>query len=196
MVAALDSRAQSQLFLEARTQNDWHLEALDEGLLRQLYDLLKMGSTSANCSPARFIFCATTAAREKLAQFATGSNGPKILQAPVTVIIGMDLDFAEHLPRLFPHVDAKSWFTGNPELTRETAFRNSSLQGGWLMLAARSLGLDTGPMSGFDKPAVDAAFWGGTRVETNFLCSLGHGTGDKLFPRSPRFDFDEICRFA
>jgi 3-hydroxypropanoate dehydrogenase len=196
MAASLDSNARNQLFLEARTQNDWHPEPLDEGVLQQLYDLLKMGPSSANCSPARFVFCTSAEARERLAGFATGANGPKIQQAPVTAIIGMDMAFADHLPRLFPHADAKSWFTGNTQLTRETAFRNSSLQGAWLMMAARTLGLDTGAMSGFDKAAVDAEFWRDTSVETNFLCSLGHGTGEKVFPRLPRFDFDEICRIA
>ncbi len=196
MADALASPVLDQLFLEARTQNDWHPEPLAEGLLQQLFALLKMGPTSANCAPARFIFCTSPQARTALAELASGSNGAKIRQAPVTAIIGMDLDFAYHLPRLFPHADAKSWFTGNAELTRETAFRNSSLQGAWLMMAARALGLDAGPMSGFDKAAVDAAFWAGTKVETNFLCSLGHGTGEQIFPRLPRFDFDEICRIA
>lgn len=196
MPAPLDSAAQDLLFRQARTQNDWQPEPLDAALLHALYDLLKMGPTSANCSPARFVFCASVGAREQLAALATGTNGAKIRQAPVTVIIGMDMDFADHLPQLFPHADAKSWFAGNPTMTRDTAFRNSSLQGAWLMMAARSLGLDTGPMSGFDKAAVDAAFWAGTAVETNFLCSLGHGTGEKLFPRLPRFGFDETCRIA
>jgi nitroreductase len=132
--------------------------------------------------------------RDRLAALATGSNPDKIRAAPVTVIVGMDMDFAEALPRLFPHVDAASWFRGNEELTRSTAFRNSSLQGGYLILAARALGLDCGPMSGFDKAGVDSAFWAGTRVETNFLCAIGHGTDANLFPRSPRLSFEEACR--
>ncbi len=192
----IDSAALGQLFQDARTHYDWESAAISEETLRALYDLLKMGPTSANASPARFIFCASPDARAKLADCVSVGNHPKVLQAPVTVIIGMDLDFADHLPRLFPHDDAKSWFAGNPALTRETAFRNSSLQGGWLIMAARALGLDTGPMSGFDKAKVDAAFWSGTAVETNFICSLGTGTGKKIFPRLPRFDFDEICRIA
>lgn len=195
MAEPLADQALAQLFLEARTHYDWHPEPLPEALLHQLYDLLKMGPTSANCSPARYVFCASDDARKKLAVGVSPANAPKVLQAPVTVVIGMDMDFAEHLPKLFPHTDARGWFAGQ-ELTRETAFRNSSLQGAWLIMAARSLGLDTGPMSGFDKPAVDAAFWSGTKVETNFICSLGYGTGEKLFPRLPRFAFDEICRIA
>jgi 3-hydroxypropanoate dehydrogenase len=196
VTAALDGDALDQLFLTARTHYDWEPEPLDEVLLRRLYDLLKMGPTSANCSPARFVFCATEDARRKLADGVSEGNRPKVLQAPVTVVIGMDLAFADHLPRLFPHADAKSWFEGDAALTRDTAFRNSSLQGAWLIMAARALGLDTGPMSGFDKAKVDAAFWAGTAVETNFICSLGHSTGEKLFPRLPRFAFDEICTIA
>jgi len=184
----------NQLFLEARTHYDWEPGPLPAGTLEQLYDLLKMGPTSANCSPARFTFCETMAARERLAACVAEGNRPKVLAAPVTVIIGMDLDFAEHFPKLFPHADARSWFAGNVDLTRETAFRNSSLQGAWLIMAARALGLDTGPMSGFDKAAVDAAFFAGTMIEANFICSLGIGTGQKLFPRLPRFSFDETCK--
>jgi len=190
----LDAAALGQLFLDARTHYDWNSTAIGDEVLHSLYDLLRMGPTSANASPARFIFCSSPEARARLAECVSAGNHPKVLQAPVTVIIGMDLDFADHLPRLFPHDDAQSWFQGNPALIRETAFRNSSLQGAWLIMAARALGLDTGPMSGFDKGKVDAAFWAGTRVETNFICSLGIGTGNKIFPRLPRFDFDEICR--
>ncbi len=193
MAGSLSPDALGQLFLDARTHYDWQPGPLPEGTLQSLFDLLRMGPTSANCSPARFLFCQSEEAREKLAACVTEANRPKILSAPVTAIIGMDLAFADHLPMLFPHTDARSWFAGNAELTRETAFRNSSLQGGWLIMAARALGLDTGPMSGFDKAAVDAAFFSGTSIEANFICSLGHGTGQKLFPRLPRFAFDEIC---
>jgi 3-hydroxypropanoate dehydrogenase len=188
-VAAID-----QMFLEARTHYDWKPEPVSDALLGELYDLLKMGPTSANCSPARFIFCKSEASRKKLADCVSEGNRAKVLQAPVTVVVGMDLLFHDHLPKLFPHTDARGWFAGNDAHIRETAMRNSSLQGGWLIMAARALGLDTGPMSGFDKALVDAAFWAGTSIETNFLCSLGYGTGDKLFPRLPRFAFDEICR--
>jgi 3-hydroxypropanoate dehydrogenase len=190
----VDSDALSRLFLEARTHYDWEPEPLPEELLHRLYDVGKLGPTSANCSPARFLFCTSTEARERLAACASGNNGAKIRQAPCTVIVGMDLDFVDTLPKLFPHDDAAAWFRGNPALIHETAFRNATLQGGWLIMAARALGLDTGPMSGFDKAAVDAAFWEGTAVETDFLCSIGHGTGRNLFPRLPRLRFDEAAR--
>lgn len=194
--APLDDAALAQLFREARTQYDWAPGPLPEGTLQQLYDLLKMGPTSANASPARFIFCQSDDARAKLADCVSENNRAKVLGAPVTAIIGMDLAFHDKLPQLFPHADARSWFAGNEALIRDTAMRNSSLQGAWLIMAARALGLDTGPMSGFDKAAVDAAFWAGTTVETNFICSIGVGTGRNLFPRLPRLDFDEACRIA
>ena len=193
---SLEEGALRQMFTDARTHYDWHEEPLPEALLRRLYDLLKFGPTSANASPARFIFCSSAEARARLADCVSEGNRPKVLQAPVTVIIGMDMAFHDHLPKLFPHDDAKSWFEGNPELIQSTAMRNSTLQGAWLIMAARALGLDTGPMSGFDKAKVDAAFWSGTKTETNFICSLGHGTGKKLFPRLPRFTFEETCRIA
>ncbi|WP_448581118.1 malonic semialdehyde reductase [Thermaurantiacus sp.] len=192
--AALAGAALDQLFREARTQYDWDCRPLPEGTIEALYDLLKLGPTSANCSPARFLFCASAEARARLAACVAEGNRAKVLAAPVTVIIGMDMAFPEHLPFLFPHADAKSWFEGNAALIRDTAFRNASLQGGYLILAARALGLDCGPMSGFDKAAVDAAFWAGTSVETNFLCSLGYGTGKNVFPRAPRLPFDEACQ--
>jgi nitroreductase len=189
----LPDESLDQLFRTARTMNDWEEAPLPPGTAEALYDLVKMGPTSANCSPARFIFCQSPEARDQLASLASGSNAAKIRQAPLTVIIGMDMDFHEKLPQLFPHTDARSWFTGNPDLIAATAFRNSSLQGAYLIMAARALGLDCGPMSGFDKAAVDAAFWAGTKVETNFLCTIGHGTAKNLFPRSPRLGFDEAC---
>ncbi len=192
----LDPSALSQLFLDARTHYDWEEAPLPEDMPEQLYELMKFGPTSANCSPARLIFCASAEARAKLAACVMEANRPKVLQAPVTVIIGMDMAFIDRLSELFPHDDAASWFRGNEALIHSTAFRNSSLQGAYLLMAARALGLDTGPMSGFDKAAVDAAFWTGTTVETNFICSLGHGTGRKLFPRLPRLSFDDACRIA
>lgn len=190
----LPDRDLDQLFLEARTQYDWHADPLPEDLLRRLYDIVKMGPTSANCSPARFRFCASPAARRRLADCVSEGNRAKVLSAPVTVVIGMDLAFADRLPDLFPHADARSWFEGKPDLIRETAMRNSSLQGAYLILAARALGLDAGPMSGFDKARVDEAFWAGTAIETNFICSIGHGTGKGVFPRLPRLDFETACR--
>jgi 3-hydroxypropanoate dehydrogenase len=185
-----------QLFSEARTANAWRPQPVPDALLQRLYETLKWGPTSANCSPARIVFVRSPEARERLAACVSAGNVAKVRQAPVTAVIGMDLDFAETLPRLFPHADARAWFAGNDALIEATAFRNSSLQGAYLMLAARALGLDCGPMSGFDAAAVDAAFWAGTRVRTNFLCALGHGDPAALFPRSPRLAFDEACRLA
>ena len=154
---------------------------------------MKLGPTSANASPARFIFVTSPEAKAKLAAVADESNVAKVLKAPVTVIIGFDTKFHDKLPQLFPHADARSWFAGNEALARETAFRNSSLQGAYFIIAARALGWDTGPMSGFDKAAVDAQFWAGTSVETNFICSLGKGTTENLFPRSPRLAFEDAA---
>lgn len=194
MADSISKTALDQLFCDARTHYDWNGDPLPDGTAEHLYDLVKMGPTSANCFPARFIFCQSEDSRARLAAHATEGNRGKVLQAPLTVIIGMDLAFADHLPELFPHTDAASWFRGNESLTRATAFRNASLQGAYLIMAARALGLDTGPMSGFDKPGVDREFWSGTAVETNFLCSIGHGTGEKLFARLPRPDFADACQ--
>lgn len=196
MATPLDDPALDQLFGAARTQYDWFDEPVDEATLRRLYALVALGPTSANCSPARFVWCVSAEARARLSACVSEGNRAKVLAAPVTVVIGMDLEFHERLPKLFPHVDARPWFTGSEALTREAAFRNSTLQGGYLIAAARALGLDAGPMSGFDKDRVDAAFFARTRIETNFLCSLGHGTGEKLFPRLPRLDFEEAGRIC
>lgn len=192
-MTALDSAALAQLFTEARTYYSWADSPVTDDDIAAIYDLLKLAPTAANSEPARFLFCRSDAARAKLAELVSPANRAKVLQAPVTVIIGMDMDFPEHLPQLFPHADAKSWFAGNEPMTRDTAFRNSALQGAYLIMAARALGWDTGPMSGFDKAAVDAAFWAGTRVETNFICSIGKGTSDALFPRLPRLAFAEAA---
>lgn len=185
-----------QLFTEARTQNGYLPTPVSDDTLRQLYELLKWGPTSANSSPARFVFVRTPEAKAKLAECVSAGNLPKVQQAPVTVIIGSDYEFYEQLPRLFPHADAKSWFVGNQKMIDATAFRNSTLQGAYLIMAARALGLGTGPMSGFDAAKVDEAFWAGTPVKTNFICTLGHGDPAKIFPRSPRLAFEEACRLA
>ena len=185
-----------QLFTDARTQNGYLDQPMPDSQLHALYELLKWGPTSANCSPARFIFVRGAEAKTKLVACVAPGNAPKVAQAPVTVIIGMDMAFYEKLPQLFPHTDARAWFVGKPELTEATAFRNSSLQGAYLMLAARALGLGCGPMSGFDAAKVDAAFWAGSTVKTNFICTLGHGDPAKVLPRSPRLAFDEACRLA
>lgn len=182
-----------QLFTEARTQNAYLPTAVPDSLLQQLYELLKWGPTSANCTPARFAFVRTPQAKGRLAACMDPGNAPKVLQAPVTAVIGMDMAFFDKLPMLFPHTDARAWFVGKQELIDATAFRNSSLQGGYLMLAARALGLGCGPMSGFNAAKVDAEFWAGSTVRTNFVCTLGHGDASKQFPRSPRLAFDEAC---
>jgi 3-hydroxypropanoate dehydrogenase len=156
--------------------------------------LLKWGPTSANCSPARFVFVRSGAAKEKLLACMDQGNREKTQQAPVTAIIGMDMAFYEKLPQLFPHTDARSWFVGQPAKIEATAFRNSSLQGGYFILAARAVGLDCGPMSGFDAGKLNAAFFAGTSIKVNFVCNLGYGDASKLFARSPRLSFSEACR--
>lgn len=185
-----------QLFDNARTHNAFRAEAIPESLLRQLWDLTKWGPTSANCSPMRLQFVVSPEAKEKLVACVSAGNAEKTRAAPATAIIGMDMAFYEKLPQLFPHADAKSWFTGNDGMIKATAFRNSSLQGAYLIIAARALGLDCGPMSGFDSDKMDAAFWAGTPVKTNFICNLGHGDPGKLFPRSPRLSFEDVCQIV
>jgi len=185
----------AQLFTDARTQNGFLDTPVSDGSLRQLYDLMKWGPTSANCSPARFVFVKSAEGKAKLMAAMPPPNAEKVRQAPVTAVIGMDMEFFEKLPHLFPHADAKAWFVGNQPMIDATAFRNSSLQGGYFILAARALGLDCGPMSGFDAAKLDAAFWAGSKVKTNFVCTLGHGDVTKVFPRSPRLAFEEACRF-
>jgi 3-hydroxypropanoate dehydrogenase len=185
-----------QLFTDARTQNGYQDIPVGDDTLRELYELLKWGPTSANTSPARFQFVRSAEAKARLMECVAPGNQPKVASAPVTAIIGMDMAFHEQLPRLFPHVDARAWFVGNDALIQATAFRNSSLQGAYLMMAARALGLGCGPMSGFDAGKLDAAFWAGTTVKTNFVCTLGHGDPSKLMPRSPRLGFDEACQLV
>jgi 3-hydroxypropanoate dehydrogenase len=182
-----------QLFTAARTQNGYLPIAVGDEQLRALYELLKWGPTSANCCPARFQFVRSEAARERLAACVAPGNVAKVRQAPVTAIIGMDMAFYDKLPQLFPHVDARSWFVGHEHKINETAMRNSSLQGGYFIIAARALGLGCGPMSGFDHAKIDAAFWAGTSVKTNFICALGHGDPAKVLQRNPRLSFDEAC---
>ena len=185
-----------QLFTEARTQNGYKPEPVPDDMLRQLYDLMKWGPTAANSTPARLIFVRSPAGKDKLLACVSPGNVNKVREAPVTVIVGMDIDFHEQLPKLFPHTDARSWFVGKDALRAESALRNSSLQGGYLIMAARALGLDCGPMSGFDAAKVDAAFWAGTAVRTNFICALGQGDPSKVFQRNPRLSFDEACQLA
>ena len=183
-----------QLFDRARTHNGFFPGAIADETLHRLYDAMKWGPTSANSSPARIVFVRSAEAKEKLLGCVSPGNVDKTRSAPVTAIIGTDMAFYEKLPFLFPHADAKSWFVGKKEFTETTAFRNSSLQGGYFIIAARALGLDCGPMSGFDHAKIDDAFWSGTTVKTNFICNLGRGDPSKLFARSPRLPFDEACR--
>lgn len=182
-----------QLFLDARTHNAWTDRPVSDAELRSLAELMKWGPTSANCSPARIVFVKSAEAKKRLEPFLSEGNKAKTMAAPATAIIGYDLEFYEKLPRLFPHADARSWFAGNAAMIEETAFRNSSLQGAYLILAARALGIDAGPMSGFDKAGVERAFFPSGTIRVNFLCNLGHGDPAGLYPRSPRFDFDEFC---
>jgi nitroreductase len=196
MTDRLPDNALDQLFRAARTHNGWKSETLPEQTLRDLYDLAKLGPTSANASPARFVFVTTAEAKERLASVAQGSNPDKIRAAPATVIVGQDLDFAQHLPVLFPQAPSLKAVFDNPALAEATAFRNSSLQGAYLIIAARALGLDCGPMSGFDNGKVDALFFAGTRIKSNFICSIGHGDGANRFERNPRLAFDVACQIV
>jgi 3-hydroxypropanoate dehydrogenase len=185
----------AQLFTDARTHSAFLDTPVSDDTVRQLYELLKWGPTSANSSPARFCFVRSPAAKERLVDCMGPANRSKVQQAPVTAIVGMDMSFYEQLPMLFPHTDARAWFAGKDDAIRATAFRNSSLQGGYLIMAARALGLDCGPMSGFDAAKLDAEFWAGTNVQTNFVCTLGHGDRAKLMQRNPRLSFEQACSF-
>jgi 3-hydroxypropanoate dehydrogenase len=195
MAERIDRTALDQLFLSARTHNKWQPKDVPDALLRELVDLMKLGPTTANSSPARILFVKTNAAKNRLKPFLSEGNRDKTMAAPVCAIVGYDLEFYRHLPKLFPHKpEAPGWFAGKPKHIADTAFRNGSLQGAYLILAARALGLDTGPMSGFDNAGVDREFFSGTTVKSNFLCSLGYGDASVLFPRSPRFTFEEMAQ--
>jgi len=190
----LSDAALGQLFTEARTRNGWSDRPVPEALLRRLYDLTKFGPTAVNNTPARFVFVASPEAKARLVPLMSEGNRDKTAQAPVTVVIGHDVDFHDHLPSLFPHAPgARDWFADEAG-RRESAFRNGSLQGGYFLIAARALGLDVGPMSGFDPAAVKAEFFPDSNVEPNFIVNLGYGTDDNLFPRSPRLSFEEAAR--
>jgi 3-hydroxypropanoate dehydrogenase len=193
----LDSLILDQLFRAARTRNAWTDRPVTEQQLRELYDLVKFGPTSLNCCPARFVWVRTAEAKGKLAALAAPTNAPKILAAPVTVIVGHDLEFAAQLPKLFPArgQQMQAMFS-DPLMAQSTAFRNSSLQGAYLILAARALGLDCGPMSGFNNESVDSAFFSNTAIKSNFICSIGYGSDENLFPRNPRLTFEESGRVA
>ena len=190
----LSEEALGQIFTKARTHSVWLPEPVSDALLHQIYDLMKWGPTSANSSPARIVFVKSKEAKEKLLPCMAEGNVEKTKTAPVTAIIAHDMEFYENLPKLFPHAPARSWFAGHQPLIESTAFRNGTLQGAYFMIAARSLGLDCGPMSGFDNAKVDAGFFQGTSWKSNFICNLGYGDSSKLYPRSPRLDFNEACK--
>jgi 3-hydroxypropanoate dehydrogenase len=197
MRSAVSSESLDQIFRSARTANGWTDFPVEERAVHDLYDLLKWGPTSANSSPARFVWVRSTEAKAKLAGLASEKNQPKILQAPLTVIIGNDVGFADALPKLMPHnTEAMQKAFAAPGVSEVTAMRNGSLQGGYLIIAARALGLDCGPMSGFDNAGVDRAFFAGTRIQSNFICSIGYGNPDSVFPRNPRLIFEEAGLFA
>ncbi|MBB3973121.1 malonic semialdehyde reductase [Hansschlegelia beijingensis] len=194
--APIDDAALDTLFRAARTHNSFRPEPVSDTTLRALFELVKMGPTSANGLPGRFVFVTSQEGKEKLKPALSANNRDKTMAAPVTAIVAHDMRWLDNLPRFFPHVDAKSWFEGDQALIEETAFRNGSLMGGYLILAARALGLDCGPMSGFDKQKVDEAFFAGTTFRTNFLVNLGYGDGQGFKDRLPRPDFDEFCKIV
>ncbi len=197
MSEMLSDTALDQLFRSARTFNAWLPRTVSDAQLHQLYELVKFGPTSANSSPMRLVFVKSPEAKAKLAPLMSDGNRAKTMAAPVTAIVANDHAFHDKLPQLFPHADAKSWFAGNQSLIDTTAFRNATLQGAYVILAARALGLDCGPMSGFDNAGVDAAFFAGTAIKSNFLINIGYGDASRdLFPRSPRLSFDEACTIA
>jgi 3-hydroxypropanoate dehydrogenase len=191
---AISKEALDQLFREARTHSAWRSEPVSAELLRKIYDLARLGPTSANASPGRFLFLTTPEAKERLKSALMPLNVEKTMTAPVTVIIAWDTEFHEKLPKLFPHADMRSYFVGNQPLINETAFRNSSLQAAYFILAARALGLDCGPMSGFDADKVNAEFFADGKWKVNLICNLGYGDAGKLFPRNPRLEFEEAAR--
>ena len=193
-MSVFDVKNKNLIFQEARTHNNWLDKDISNDILMEIYDLMKWGPTSANCSPTRIIFVKSKASKDRLLPFVIESNLEKTKSAPVTAIIGYDINFHDHLPKLFPHnPDAQNWFNHSIDIAEETAFRNGSMQGAYFIIAARALGLDCGPMSGFDKEGVDNEFFRDTNIKSNFLCNLGYGDKTKLFERSPRFKFNEIC---
>ena len=183
-----------QLFLDARSHNVWNDKPVSDEQIKQIYDLLKMGPTSANSCPARFVFIKSEKAKQKLKGCLAEGNIEKSMTAPVVAIVAMDMEFYEQLPKLFPHTDARSWYAGKDDKIFDAAFRNSTLQGAYLIMAIRSLGLDAGPMSGFDSEKLDATFFPEGKLKSNFICAFGYGDESKLYPRGPRLDFAEACQ--
>ena len=190
----LDEEAVNLIFGEARSMNGWQDKDVSDAMIRSLYDLTKMCPTSTNCSPARFVFVKSEAEKSKFEPALLPNNISKVMTAPVVAIIGYDLDFSDHMTKLFPHMDVAPMYKGNNEMNVSTAFRNSSLQGAYLMMVARAMGLDCGPMSGFNNQLVDETFFSDTNIKSNFLCCIGYGDSTKIFQRLPRLDFDEVCK--
>ena len=190
----LDEEALNLVFGEARSMNGWQDKDVSDAMIHSLYDLTKMGPTSTNCSPARFVFVKSEAEKVKFEPALLPNNISKVMTAPVVAIIGYDLDFSDHMTKLFPHMDVAPMYKGNDEMNLSTAFRNSSLQGAYLIMVARALGLDCGPMSGFNNQLVDETFFSDSNIKSNFLCCIGYGDSTKIFQRLPRLDFDEVCK--
>lgn len=196
MSTIINDVALDQIFRQARTHRSWSSEPVSDIVLQAAYDLARMAPTSANCSPMRVVFVRSPEAKERLKPALSEGNLEQTMKAPVTAIIAHDLQFYDYLPRLHPYADARSWFVGKEDHARATAFRNGSLQGAYFIIAARAVGLDCGPMSGFDNAVVDAAFFPDGRVKSNFLCNLGYGDGGRMRPRAPRLEFDEACKIV
>jgi nitroreductase len=194
MSQTINQDALDQLFLKARSHNGWLDEPVTEEQLTQLYDLMKMGPTSANSCPLRIVFLQSQEARERIKSSMSQGNVEKTMTAPVVAILAMDMEFYEQLPKLFPHEDARSWYAGKPDKILDAAFRNSTLQAAYFIMAARAIGLDTGPMSGFDADKLNQEFFPDGKWKVNFVCSLGRGDSSKIYPRHPRLSFDEACK--
>ena len=190
----LNEKQLDLLFGQARSMNGWLSKEVSVDMVKSLYELTKMGPTSTNCCPGRFVFIKSQEEKEKLEPALLPNNVPKVMSAPVIAIIGYDLDFSDHMTKLFPHMDVAPMYKGNNEMNVSTAFRNSSLQGAYLMMVARAMGLDCGPMSGFNNQLVDETFFSDTNIKSNFLCCIGYGDSTKIFQRLPRLDFDEVCK--
>jgi 3-hydroxypropanoate dehydrogenase len=190
----LNDEQMDLLFGQARSMNGWQDKEVSDDMVKSIYELTKMGPTSTNCCPARFVFIKSHEEKEKLEPALLPNNVPKVMSAPVIAIIGYDLDFSDHMTKLFPHMDVAPMYKGNDEMNVSTAFRNSSLQGAYLMMVARAMGLDCGPMSGFNNQLVDETFFSDTNIKSNFLCCIGYGDSSKIFQRLPRLDFDEVCK--
>jgi 3-hydroxypropanoate dehydrogenase len=195
-ITQLDQSSIDLILTRARSHYAWKDTPVTDEQIRRMYDIVKMGSTSMNGCPARFVFVNTDEGRERVAKSLKPANVPKVMGAPLTVIVAYDLDFWKELPKLFPHDDRRPLFDGKPEYTEDTAYRNSTLQGGYLMIAARAIGLDVGAMSGFSNAVIDEEFFKGTTLKSNFLCNIGVADEQALFQRLPRFDFEEVCSFA